>query len=99
MPGSFRIGSIAGIDIYIHVSWLIILVFLTFSLATGWFPLYYPGYSVSTYYLLGFISTLLLFFSVLLHKLAHSFVPRARGLPLRSIVLLFFCVVSNIDHE
>src|SRR5258708_34272780 len=99
MPGSFRIGSIAGIDIYIHVSWLIILVFLTFSLATGWFPLYYPGYSVSTYYLLGFISTLLLFVSVLLHELAHSFVARARGLPVHSIVLFIFGGVSNIEQE
>lgn len=99
MPGSFRIGSIAGIDIYIHVSWLIILVFLTYSLATGWFPLYYPGYSVSTYFLLGFISTLLLFVSVLLHELAHSFVARARGLPVRSIVLFIFGGVSNIEQE
>src|SRR5260221_12035434 len=99
MPGSFRIGSIAGIDINIHVSWLIILVFLTFSLATGWFPLYHPGYSVSTYYLLGFISTLLLFVSVLLHELAHSFVARARGLPVHSIVLFIFGGVSNIQQE
>src|SRR5258707_2161123 len=99
MPGSVRIGSIAGIDINIHVSWLIILVFLTFSLATGWFPLYYPGYSVSTYYLLGFISTLLLFVSVLLHELAHSFVARARGLPVHSIVLFIFGGVSNVEQE
>jgi hypothetical protein len=38
MPGSFRIGKIAGIDIDINVSWIIILVLLTVSLATGWFP-------------------------------------------------------------
>src|SRR5438132_1154272 len=99
MPGSFRVGSIAGIDIYIHLSWLVILVFLTFSLATGWFPLYYPGYSVSTYYLLGFIATLLLFVSVLLHELAHSFVARSRGLPVHSIILFIFGGVSNIEQE
>ena len=52
MPGSLRISRIAGIDIYINVSWLIILVFLTLSLATGEFPIFYPGYSTSTYYLL-----------------------------------------------
>jgi len=34
MPGSLRIGTIAGIDIFLHVSWLIILVLLTWSLAT-----------------------------------------------------------------
>ncbi|MBV9707066.1 MAG: site-2 protease family protein, partial [Chloroflexi bacterium] len=95
----FRIGSIAGIDIFIHVSWFIILVFLTFSLATGWFPSLYPGYSSSTYLLLGLISTLLLFVSVLLHELAHSFVARARGLPVKNITLFIFGGVSNIEQE
>ncbi len=99
MPGALRIIKIAGIDIYIHVSWLIILVFLTFSLATGWFPSSYPGYSSSTYYILGFISALLLFVSVLLHELAHSFVARARGLPVHNIVLFIFGGVSNIEQE
>jgi len=99
MPGSFRIFRIAGIDINIHISWLIILVFLTFSLATGWFPITYPGSSTATYYLLGFIASILLFVSVLLHELAHSFVARSRGLRVKSIVLFIFGGVSNIEQE
>jgi Zn-dependent protease/CBS domain-containing protein len=99
MPGSFRIFRIAGIDINIHISWLIILVFLTFSLATGWFPIMYPGSSVVTYYLLGLIASILLFVSVLLHELAHSFVARSRGLHVRNIVLFIFGGVSNIEQE
>src|SRR5438270_13649546 len=99
MPGSFRIFSIAGIDINIHISWLIILVFLTFSLATGWFPITYPGSSTVTYYLLGLIASILLFVSVLLHELAHSFVARSRGLPVKSIVLFISGGVSNIEQE
>lgn len=99
MPGSFRIFRIAGIDINIHISWLIILVFLTFSLATGWFPITYPGSSAATYYLLGLIASILLFVSVLLHELAHSFVARSRGLRVRSIVLFIFGGVSNIEQE
>jgi Zn-dependent protease/CBS domain-containing protein len=99
MPGSLRIASIAGIDIYVHVSWVLILVFLTFSLATGWFPSFYPGYSTTTYVLLGFVSVVLLFVSVLLHELAHSFVARARGLPVKNITLFIFGGVSNIEQE
>src|SRR5438477_6139799 len=99
MPGSLRIFRIAGIDIYINVSWVIILVFLTYALATGEFPAFFPGYSSSTYYLLGFISALLLFVSVLLHELAHSLVARARGLTVNSIVLFIFGGVSNIEQE
>src|SRR6266699_4036750 len=99
MPGSFRIFRIAGIDIYIHFSWLIILVFLTFSLATGWFPVYYPGWSAPTYWIVAFIAALLLFVSVLLHELAHSLVARARGLPVHDITLFIFGGVSSLEQE
>src|SRR5438128_9533856 len=99
MPGSFRIGKIAGIDIDINVSWIIILVLLTVSLATGWFPQLYPGWSTATYWVTSFIASLLLFVSVLLHELAHSFVARRRGLPVKSIALFIFGGVSNIEQE
>ncbi len=99
MPGSIRIFRIAGIDIYINFSWIIILVFLTFSLATGWFATLYPGWATATYWVVSLIAALLLFVSVLLHELAHSFVARARGLPVKSIVLFIFGGVSNIERE
>ncbi|MEO8971849.1 MAG: site-2 protease family protein, partial [Ktedonobacteraceae bacterium] len=99
MAGSIRIFRIAGIDIYINFSWIIILVFLTFSLATGWFATLYPGWSTATYWVISLIAAILLFVSVLLHELAHSFVARARGLPVKSIVLFIFGGVSNIERE
>ena len=99
MPGSFRIGKIAGIDIDIHVSWIIILVLLTWSLATGWFPQLYPGWSTATYWVVSLIASLLLFVSVLLHELAHSLVARRRGLPVKNITLFVFGGVSNIEQE
>jgi Zn-dependent protease len=99
MPGSLRIGQIAGIDIYINVSWIIILVFLTWSLAVSWFPAIYPGWSVATYWITSLIAAILLFVSVLLHELAHSVVARARGLPVHNITLFIFGGVSNIEQE
>ncbi|BCL78755.1 peptidase M50 [Ktedonobacteria bacterium brp13] len=99
MSGSFRIGRILGIDINIHLSWLIVLVLLTFSLANGYFPTAYPGHTNVTYVVLGFVSTILLFVSVLLHELAHSLVARARGIPVHAIVLFVFGGVSNIEQE
>jgi len=99
MPGSFRIGKVAGIDIDINVSWIIILVLLTVSLAIGWFPQLYPGWSAANYWVTGFIAFLLLFVSVLLHELAHSLVARRRGLPVKSITLFVFGGVSDIERE
>lgn len=99
MPGSFRIGKIAGIDIDVHVSWIIILVLLTVSLATGWFPQLYAGWLRATYWLIAFLSSLLLFVSVLVHELAHSLVARSRGIPVNNITLFIFGGVSNIERE
>ena len=99
MPGSLRIGKIAGIEIDINVSWIVIVVLLTVSLATGWFPQLYPGWSTATYWIIAFLSSLLLFVSVLLHELAHSLVARRRGLPVKSITLFIFGGVSNIERE
>ena len=99
MPGSLRIGKIFGIDIYIHFSWIIIIVLMTWSLAVGWFPVLYHGFSAITDWVLGFIASVLLFVSVLLHELAHSVVARARGLPVKNITLFIFGGVSNIEKE
>ncbi|GHO84442.1 site-2 protease family protein [Dictyobacter formicarum] len=99
MPGSLRIGKIAGIDIAFHVSWLIIAVLLSWSLATGWFAVRYPGWSVTAYWSVSVLATLLLFLSVFLHELAHALVARARGLQVKSITLFIFGGVSNIEQE
>lgn len=99
MQSSLRIGKIVGITIYIHISWVIILVLLTLSLATNWFPLLYKGWSSPTYWIVSLLSALLLFVAVLLHELAHSLVARARGLPVNNITLYIFGGVSNIEEE
>jgi Zn-dependent protease len=77
MPGSLRIGTIAGIEIRVHVSWLIIVVLISWS-AESWFSASYPGWAALTYWLVGLLAALLLFASVLAHELAHSLVASAR---------------------
>lgn len=99
MSGSIHVGTIAGISIDINWSWLIILVLLTVSLATGWFPQIYHGWSAGAYWAAGLIAAILLFVSVLVHELAHSLVANARGVPVKSITLFIFGGVSNIERE
>jgi Zn-dependent protease/CBS domain-containing protein len=99
MPGSFRIGKIAGIEISVHVSWLLIVALLTWSFAVGWFPALYPGWTTLAYWAVALLATLLLFASVLVHELAHSLVARRRGLPVSSITLFIFGGVSNLEQE
>jgi Zn-dependent protease/CBS domain-containing protein len=99
MPGSLHLGKVFGVNIDINYSWLVLLVFLTFSLAVGWFPVIYHGWAAAVYWIVALIAALLLFVSVLVHELAHSLVARAHGVPVSSITLFIFGGVSNIERE
>ncbi len=99
MPGSFRLGKLAGITVSVHLSWFIILVLLTWSLARDWFPQFFTGWSTGTYWLAAFISTLLLFLGVLAHEMAHAQVARAYGLTVKGITLFVFGGVADIAEE
>jgi Zn-dependent protease/CBS domain-containing protein len=99
MEGSLRLGRIAGIDVSIHVSWLVVFGLVVWSLAAGYLPALYPGWAPGTYLLTAIVAALLLFASVLAHELSHSIVARARGLPVRGITLFIFGGVANIGRE
>ena len=43
MESSVRLGRIAGIEIGINWSWLVVFTLITWSLAAGVFPSRYPG--------------------------------------------------------
>jgi Zn-dependent protease len=99
LHNSFRLFTIRGIEVGVHYSWLIIFLLLTWSLSIAVFPDLVPGASTAEHWVLGVIAALLLFVSVLIHELAHSFVARARGLDARSITLFIFGGVSNLGGE
>ena len=99
MKSSLRLFRIAGIDIGIHYTWILIFVLLSWSLAQGFFPQLYPGWDTVTYWITGLVAALLLFGSVLVHELAHSLVAQARGMTVRSITLFIFGGVSNLEDE
>ncbi|MGB2696911.1 MAG: site-2 protease family protein [Candidatus Zixiibacteriota bacterium] len=99
MRRNIKLFSILGIEIYIHYSWFIILALVTYSLAFSYFPQQLPGQTQPTYWLMGGISALLLFVSVLLHELAHSVVAKKGKLKVDKIVLFLFGGVSQIAEE
>ncbi len=80
MRGSLRIGRIAGIDIYIHWSfWLLILWILLIYLLAG------QGIVLA---LRGVVLILAVFGCVVLHELGHALTARRFGIPTRDITLL-----------
>src|SRR6266581_6461236 len=98
-PLSVNIGRILGIPIRIH--WTLWLVFLLIagSLADFYLPAVYPGLGTATYWAIGAVSAFLLFVSVLLHELSHSYIAKKNGLPIARITLFFFGGVSEMTEE
>ena len=99
MRGDLRVGRLFGIDIYIDWSWLVIFVLIASDLALSLFARLHPQWSLVLDWGLAIAAALLFFASVLLHELAHSVVARARGLPIKRIVLYLLGGVSNIERE
>ena len=90
---------VRGIAVGVHVSWLVVFALVTWSLAMGFLPEAILGIAPVEAWLIGGVSAILLFASVLLHELAHSFVALSRGLPVHSITLFLFGGVSNLSGE
>jgi Zn-dependent protease/CBS domain-containing protein len=99
MKASFKLFRIAGIDIGIHYTLIFIFILISWSLAAGIFPNLTQDQSPAIYWMMGIITALLLFVSVLLHELAHSLVAKARGMGVSSITLFIFGGVSNLEEE
>lgn len=99
MKGSFHLIKLAGIDVGLHYTWLIIFALITWSLATGFFPQVYPGWDTATYWITGGLASVLLFVSVLIHEIAHSLMARSKGMTVTSITLFIFGGVSNLEEE
>ncbi len=96
---SLKIGKIIGVEIRLHYTWLIIFMLVTFSLAEGFMPQQYPDQSPATYWIAGATASVLLFASVLVHELFHSYVAVKRGIPVPRITLFLFGGVSQIEEE
>jgi Zn-dependent protease len=99
IQGSLKLGSVAGIDIRLHYTWLFAFFLIALSLALGYFPGSNNEFGVATPWILGIVAAMLLFGSVLVHELAHSLVAGARGLRVNSITLFILGGVSSITSE
>jgi Zn-dependent protease/CBS domain-containing protein len=100
MGGSgWKIGRVAGIDLAIHPSWLVIAFLLTFSLADAFFPRVIPGWTAGQYWLLGAGTAVLFFGSVLAHELSHAIVARRLGLKVGGITLFIFGGATTIETD
>jgi Zn-dependent protease len=99
MLAGWRIGRVAGIDIAIHPSWLIIALLVVWSLAVVQLPEESRGWSQTQYWIVASVTALLFFASVLAHELSHAVLARRLGLRVKGITLFIFGGATQIDAE
>ena len=91
--------KLLGFQVRIDLSWLILVVLITWSLAHGYFPFQYKNLPEAIYWWMGAAGTVGLFVSIIFHELCHSLVARRFGLPMRGITLFIFGGVAEMDEE
>src|SRR5574341_2121527 len=95
----WQIGRVLGIPIKVHSSWFLVFALVTWSLATGYLPEELPHLSAARYWGMGAIAALLLFVSVVLHELGHSYVALRYHIPIGQITLFVFGGMAQMRRE
>jgi Zn-dependent protease/CBS domain-containing protein len=94
-----RLMTVRGIEIRIDYSWFIVFALVLLSLSAGYFPQAYPDLPVPVYWLTGFLATLLFFFSVVMHELAHSLMALRSGIKIPEITLFIFGGMARLSED
>lgn len=98
MNGTIRVGNLFGIPFYVHPSWFLVLGLVTWSYGSG-LAAQFPQLGGTLALLLGLITALMLFASVVAHELGHSFVAIRQGIDVKSITLFIFGGLAALEKE
>lgn len=96
---NIKLFKLLGFEVKIDLSWIFIAALITWSLSTGLFPFQYKNLSIPTYWLMGIVGALGLFFSIIAHELSHSIVAKKYGIDMKGITLFIFGGVAEMNEE
>ncbi len=94
-----KLFNLFGFRVSIDLSWIIVALLVTWSLAEEMFPRYIEGLPSQTYWWMGALGAAGLFASIIVHELFHSLVARRFGLRMRGITLFLFGGVAEMESE
>ncbi len=94
----WRLFRVAGIPVYVDLSWLIILALVTATLGQL-FTEQELGLSLPGVVGLALATALVYFACIVLHEFGHAFAGRAMGLEYRGITLFLFGGVAELADE
>ena len=98
MTGGLRIGRILGIPIYLHPTWFLVFLLISFALSAE-VGIRFPDWPDIARYLAGGAISVLFFGSILLHELGHSVLAQRHHVAVRSITLFVFGGVAMMERD
>lgn len=96
-PGTLRLGQIAGVDVFVRASWLIVAALIAYLVAPR-IEVVAPNLG-GLVYVAGLAFAVLLYLSVLLHEVSHALMAQAFGMHVTALTLHFLGGVTEIDGE
>jgi Zn-dependent protease len=93
-----RVGSLAGIGLFLHASWFLVLGLVVWATA-GAFAEIYPELPRAERAGMGLVAGLAFFACLVVHELAHALAARRLGVGVRRITLFLFGGVAEIAGE
>ena len=106
MKWSYQIGSIRGIPIRLHVTFLLILIFFIYGFAVNDIKIEEYGIIIGfdgldapavVKYLFSMVTAVLFFSTLLFHELSHSIVAQGYGIKIKSITLFIIGGVAQME--
>jgi Zn-dependent protease/CBS domain-containing protein len=99
MVSSFRLGRIAGVEVGVNWSVLVIFGLIAWTLSTGRLPATYPGNPQWAYALAGASAGVVFFLGLLAHELSHAVLAIRNGLSVDGITLWMFGGVARLQGQ
>ena len=96
---SWEFMRIKGIPLRVHPSWFLVFFYFTLSAQAKLATVSNGQVSFLTGLLIGCFTSFLLFLSVVLHELGHSFMAVHEGAKVRDITLFFLGGMASLEKE
>ena len=94
-----RLGRIAGVEVSLDWSLLIVFTLIAMALSGGVLPHWHPDWGQGKVLVTAIAAAALFLGSVLLHELAHAVVGRRLGVEIRRITLFVFGGMAHMEGE
>jgi Zn-dependent protease/predicted transcriptional regulator len=98
MKSQIKLGTIFGVELGLHYSWIVIALLITFSLAAQ-FHAVNRNWPETVVWATAILTGLLFFACLFAHELSHAMVARARGLPIHKITLFLLGGVAQMEKD